>query len=84
MKTFHQNNITYKVGTNANEKWSLISKADPTYYWVHLDNVPSSHVIIEIDDIIPEDLQYAGALCKAQSECSSENYGMCRNNSRNP
>jgi predicted ribosome quality control (RQC) complex YloA/Tae2 family protein len=73
MKVFQNNNITYKVGTNADENWHLISKADPTEFWVHLDNVPSSHVIIEIDDILPEDLQYAGMLCKAQSKCSAKN-----------
>lgn len=72
MKTFQQNNITYKVGTNAEENWHLISKANPADYWVHLDNVPSSHVIIEIDEILPEDLQYAGTLCKAQSKCAGK------------
>ena len=70
MKTFQHNNITFKVGTNADENWSLISKANPTDYWVHLEDIPSSHVIIEIDDILDSDLQYAGQLCKTQSKCN--------------
>ncbi len=67
MKQITHKNIVYNVGTNAKENWHLISKADRAHYWVHLDGVPSSHVIIEIDDILDEELHYAAQLCRAQS-----------------
>jgi hypothetical protein len=67
MKLYTNNHIDYKVGTNAKENWDLISKADRAFYWVHLEGVPSAHVIIEIDDILQEDLTYAAKLCRDQS-----------------
>jgi len=67
MKFFTHKNIDYKVGTNAKENWDLIAKADRLFHWVHLEGVPSAHVIVEIDDILTDDLCYAAKLCRDQS-----------------
>lgn len=62
------NDITFVVGRSAEENWNIISKADKDYYWVHADSVPSSHIIIEIDKPLLEDIQYACELCKMQTK----------------
>jgi predicted ribosome quality control (RQC) complex YloA/Tae2 family protein len=60
--------ITFIVGRSAEENWKIISNADKDYYWVHADSVPSSHIIIEIDKPLLEDIQYACELCKNQTK----------------
>ncbi len=55
----------YIVGRNAKENWKIISKADKNYYWLHLEQIPSAHVIIEIDvEPTLEELNVAFELCK--------------------
>jgi predicted ribosome quality control (RQC) complex YloA/Tae2 family protein len=39
-------NYTIKIGQNAKENWELIDNSEPFDLWFHLDNYPSSHVII--------------------------------------
>jgi predicted ribosome quality control (RQC) complex YloA/Tae2 family protein len=58
----------YVIGKTAEDNWKIISEAYKDYYWVHADNVPSSHIIIEIDDPLDEEIQYACKLCKAHSK----------------
>jgi predicted ribosome quality control (RQC) complex YloA/Tae2 family protein len=62
------NKTSFVVGKSAQENWDIISKADKDYYWVHANNIPSSHVIIEIDDPIEDEIQYACKLCKNQTK----------------
>jgi predicted ribosome quality control (RQC) complex YloA/Tae2 family protein len=68
MKSFTFNGTTFSLGTNAEENWSLLSKADKDHYWVHLANVPSAHVIVHVDDILPEELEYAKQLILDQTK----------------
>lgn len=42
-------NYTIRVGQNAKENWDLIDNSEPFDLWFHLDNNPSSHVIISQD-----------------------------------
>ena len=42
-------NYTIRVGQNAKENWNLIDNSEPFDLWFHLDNHPSSHVIISQD-----------------------------------
>jgi predicted ribosome quality control (RQC) complex YloA/Tae2 family protein len=58
----------YIVGRSDEENWKIISEAYKDYYWVHADNVPSAHIIIEIDDPLDDEIQYACKLCKAHSK----------------
>ncbi len=62
------NKTGFVVGKSAEDNWKIISEADKDYYWVHADNVPSSHIIIEIDEPLQEELEYACQLCKAQTK----------------
>lgn len=56
------------MGTSAIENWKLLSTADKTDCWVHLEEYPSAHVIIEIADPVEEDLQFAKDLILAQTK----------------
>jgi predicted ribosome quality control (RQC) complex YloA/Tae2 family protein len=62
------NKTWFVVGKSAEENWKIISEAYKDYYWVHADGVPSAHIIIEIDDPLDEEIQYACKLCKAHSK----------------
>jgi predicted ribosome quality control (RQC) complex YloA/Tae2 family protein len=62
------NKTWFVVGKSAEENWKIISVADKDYYWIHADGIPSSHVIIEIDEPLEEELVYACKLCKEQTK----------------
>ncbi len=62
MKTYVNKGISYIVGSNAEDNWRIIGLADPESTWVHLSNEASCHVIIEIDKVLPEELEYAREL----------------------
>ena len=47
-----QTGVKICVGRNAKENDALTLSADPSHYWMHVSNVPGSHVVIcatEID-----------------------------------
>jgi hypothetical protein len=73
MKTIIQNKTTYRVGQSAEENWAIILKAAKDHWWVHLDGVPSSHIILEIDDPLDDELVFAGELCKEQTRYTRPN-----------
>lgn len=62
MKTYVNKGISYSVGCNAEENWKLIGLADKEEYWVHLKGYTSAHVIIHIDKVLPDDIEYAHEL----------------------
>ena len=62
------NNTWVVVGKSAEDNWKIISKANKDYYWVHAENVPSSHIIIEIDSPLEDEIKYACQLCKSQTK----------------
>ncbi len=62
------NKTLFVVGKSAEENWKIILDAEKDYYWVHASDVPSAHVIIEIDKPLDEEIQYACQLCKAQTK----------------
>ena len=62
------NKTWFVVGKSAEENWKIIADADKDYYWVHAENIPSSHVIIEIDKPLDDEIQYACQLCKEQTK----------------
>lgn len=73
MTTLLHKDMSYIVytGKNATDNWNIIDKAEPYDLWFHLENAPSSHVIIHscnnID--IPSDLIYKMAIiCKKHSK----------------
>jgi hypothetical protein len=75
MKTFTFNKTVFHVGTTAEENWKLILSADSSYSWVHMDGVPSAHVIIEVDDDpSTEELLYAAQVCSAQTKTQCKKF----------
>jgi predicted ribosome quality control (RQC) complex YloA/Tae2 family protein len=62
------NKTNFIVGRSAEENWKIISEAYKDYYWVHADKVPSAHIIIEIDDPLEDEIQYACYLCKKHTK----------------
>ena len=62
------NKTWFVVGKSAEENWKIIAEADKDYYWIHADGVPSSHIIIEIDKPLNEEIIYACQLCKTQTK----------------
>jgi len=67
MRTIIDKGTTYLVGTSAEENWRLILAAEKDHYWVHLEGLPSAHIIIEIDKPTDDELRFAGELCKEQT-----------------
>ena len=42
--------IKIKYGKNAKENWDLIENASPNDLWFHIDDYPSTHVILEYNE----------------------------------
>ncbi len=62
------NGTWFVVGKSAEENWNIISKADKDYYWLHADKFPSAHIIIEIDEPLEIEIDFACNLCKNQTK----------------
>ena len=46
MKEIEFEEITYQLGTDANDNWTILHNACQNWLWFHLDNVPSPYVIL--------------------------------------
>ena len=46
--------IKIKYGKNAKENWNLIDESSSDDLWFHIDDYPSTHVILEYDENIKE------------------------------
>lgn len=73
-------NYTIKIGQNANENWNLIDNSEPFDLWFHLDDYPSSHVVISQDLNSDPDIFYpnqiislAANYCKSNSKQKNTN-----------
>lgn len=67
-KVFQYNEATViLLGTDAKDSIELVSKAEPTSWWIHLDIVPSGHIVIQNDqsDDQPDDkiIDFAAHIC---------------------
>jgi hypothetical protein len=62
-KSFQYCETTIMLGTSASENIELIRKSNPSWWWLHLDQVPSGHVVIMTDQITPEAIDFAGHVC---------------------
>ncbi len=67
-----QDNTKYIVGKSAENNWKIIADADKSYYWIHANNIPSTHVIICIDvEPLKSEIEYACSLCKKHTKAIS-------------
>lgn len=62
MREYVNNGISYVVGCNAADNWRLIGLSEAESTWVHLKDYPSCHVVIGIDKVEIEELEYAREL----------------------
>ena len=44
-------NIIYKIGRNARDNFNLIDESDKDDLWFHINNKPSCHVIVRLQNI---------------------------------
>ena len=72
MPQYSFNGTNFIVGKDAEDNWKIILEAYKDYYWVHAEGVPSAHVIIEIDEPLQEEFQYACDLCKKHSKIKNK------------
>ncbi len=76
MKVLSNNGVTYTIGQNAVENWSILS-ISRDFYWVHLDNIASAHAIIHIDvEPTKEELEFARQALLAQTKKASKSSGV--------
>ena len=76
MKTIIHDNITYRLGRNANENFKLIDEADQEDWWFHLEDHPSGHCIIDSKELTELNTQmkiFAGQLVKNNSKLKNIN-----------
>jgi predicted ribosome quality control (RQC) complex YloA/Tae2 family protein len=65
------------IGKSAEENWQIIDNAEQTDIWFHLDNFPSSHVILKtqshkIKEFNKSTLIKCASLCKENSKSSGQ------------
>ena len=71
VKIFIIDNIKYILGESAKENHQIIDYADENDIWVHLDDVPSAHCIIETNEIKEKYLNEAYNLIIEKSKYKS-------------
>lgn len=68
-----QSGVTIKIGQNDKENDELIKTSNQDYIWVHLDNQPSPHAVIESTSPDNESINDALQLIKFYSKAKSAN-----------
>jgi predicted ribosome quality control (RQC) complex YloA/Tae2 family protein len=81
MVSFEWKGVEYlfHIGRDKQDNWNLIESSQPWDIWFHVDGAPSSHVVLEMDDLegggikeIPRPVLKRGAgLCKEHSSSKS-------------
>jgi predicted ribosome quality control (RQC) complex YloA/Tae2 family protein len=81
MVSFEWKGVEYlfHIGRDKQDNWNLIEGSQPWDVWFHVDGAPSSHVVLEMDDLegggikeIPRPVLKRGAgLCKEHSSSKS-------------
>lgn len=62
MKEIIIDDISFKIGQNAQENWELLN-LDENFTWFHLKSFPSCHVVIEKNDPTQEEIVNGANLC---------------------
>ena len=68
MKVVTVNNVSIKLGQNAEENTKLVKSSLPKYFWIHLESFPSGHVIVETDVYDEDTIRQACILCLENSK----------------
>lgn len=83
MKEIEYEGITYIIGNNAKENWTILQESNQNWIWFHLDNLTSPYVILKESlknlksDVYEYSwkgyIVYAGILCKENSKYKNQN-----------
>lgn len=60
-----------RVGVSAQDNWNIIDNSEENDIWFHVDDYPSCHVVLSIDDMNkpPKSvIKYCATLCKQGSK----------------
>lgn len=77
---YGENKYEIIIGENAQDNWNIIKQSNDEDIWFHIDDYPSSHVILKINElntniktkiITKQLLKYCGKLCKIHSKYSN-------------
>ena len=67
------------IGQNAKENWNLIDNSKPDDMWFHLDDFPSTHVVVSQDSTLHSEIYYPNQIialgsnyCKSHSKKKNE------------
>jgi predicted ribosome quality control (RQC) complex YloA/Tae2 family protein len=70
--------VTFRIGSNANENFALIDDSEPDDIWFHINNSPSCHVVATIPSHIVGDkklikyiVKQGAVICKKHSKMAS-------------
>lgn len=73
-KSFMIDNFTVLQGKNAQGNWDIIDMCSSNDLWFHIDDSPSAHFIIKINDEIPSNkiIRTIALLCKKSNKIESK------------
>ena len=77
--THHNADYIVQYGTSAQDNWDLIDKSSGNDIWFHVQDYPSSHVVIDMTNIKPKELPheailFCAKLCKDNSKAKSKEH----------
>jgi hypothetical protein len=64
MKDIIFENVSFKLGENASENWSMLETEDDDYYFFHLSSFPSGYCSMQCKEPTPELLSFGAETCK--------------------
>ncbi len=71
MRTINENDTKYNIGENAIDNTTMVSqlkKININYWWFHLADFPSAHIIVEKTKLLELDILYTCMLLKMNSK----------------
>ncbi len=83
MKIIQFDNYNILIGKNKDENWKLIDEANENDYWFHLNNYPSCHVILKINNekidkkVDKKVLKFCALECKKNSKYNNQKITIC-------
>lgn len=73
---FNGTNYSIKIGKNKKENDDLVKTSAKTNIWFHVNNIPSSHVVLSneerLNKIPKQVIKRCACLCKSNSSSKSE------------
>lgn len=76
MKEYVDNNVTYRVGQNAEDNTQLIKNSKQDWRWFHLESFSSCHVVVCQPDVDNSIILHAANLVKEHSKFKFNNIGV--------